>query len=146
MGGYAMSANAGLHNIAQQARNLLQCEAASLLLGCSDPSLRHPLLNQFALNSHHQSRCYGSPDLTSLLRDERIRALCDVAIQTGRVQTHNHLHNRAGNIAVQSIAVAPLERPTGLLGLLLLANPHTGAFHLGEHLLLSSYALTAAQR
>jgi len=146
MGGYAMSANAELHNIAYRARNLLRCEAASLLLGCSDPALRHPLLNQFALNSHHQSRCYGSPDLISLLRDERIRALCDIAIQTARVQSLNHLHNRTGNIAVQSIAIAPLERPVGLLGLLLLVNPHAGAFHIGECLLLSSYAQTAAQR
>jgi signal transduction histidine kinase len=156
MGGYIsimtpMSANAELHTIANQARNLLRCAAASLLLGCPDPDLRHPLLHQLTLNSHHHSilsdsEAPNSAHLISLLRHQRIRALCDIAMQTGRVQSLNHLHHHAGNIPVHSIAIAPLERPAGLLGLLLLVNPRAGAFHLGEHLLLSSYIQTAAQR
>jgi len=141
-----MSADAGLHNLAYQARNLLKCGAASLLLGCPEPELRHPLLDQFPSNGYHYTRCYGSADLISLLRDEQIRALCDMAVQTGHAQSLNHLQKRAGSISVQSIAIAPLDRPAGLLGFLLLVNPLARAYHMGEHLLLNSYMHTAAQR
>lgn len=146
-----MSAEAGLHYLAHQARNLLKCQAASLLLGCPESALRHPLLDQmpsndnYLKNNNYPARCYGTPDLISLLRNERIRALCDMAMQSGQVQSLNHVHTRAGTITVHSIAVAPLERPAGFLGLLLLVNPPAGAFRIGEHLLLNSYVQTAAQ-
>ena len=140
-----MLADARLHKLAHQARNLLKCVAASLLLGCPDPKLRHPLLDRLLSNDYHYARSYGSTDLISLLRDERTRALCDMAVQTGHVQSLNHFHTHAGNTSVQSIAIAPLERPAGLLGFLFLFNPLAGAFNIAEHLLLNSYVHTAAQ-
>jgi len=87
----------------------------------------------------------SSPDDAVLLRDERVRALCDIAMQTGQVQCISQASMDIEDVSIQSIAVAPLERPAGLLGFFLLTNPFANAFSHGERLLLSHYLPLVAQ-
>ena len=179
-----MSTSVNFHDLAQQVRNLLDCDAVGLVPGCPEMELRHPLLDLFPVVEDFHSWCYSSkssvslPDLTTLLHEERIRALCDIAIQTGQMQCIDslidvdkrigyaladqsrdrsfaslrmtlptgwseefvNLHQLPGATeSVQSVAVVPLERPAGLLGLLLLVDHRADAFSRGERLLLESH-------
>jgi len=175
-----MSAEADFHALAGQIHHLLGSGTVHLLLGCSEPELRHPLLELLPTDRYHYiasvvpfrysrqntpqpnavehveillESAYGTTtlsgahhpsesvncvnplegDINVLLNEEHIRALCDMAIQTGQVQ-----------VSKQSpIAVAPLERPGGILGLFLVTDPE--AFSDGEHLLMSGFLAKAAQ-
>ncbi len=135
--------SAAVHFLAleEQVHYLLGNGTVHLLLGCPEPQVRHPLLELFPTNYYHYVG--GSPDLNILLHDEHIRALCDMAIQTGKVQSSNQFQVHSGEVL--SIAAAPLERPAGLLGLFLVTNPQAEAFPHGEHLLLSGFLARAAQ-
>src|SRR5712692_1340481 len=136
-----MSAEAHFHALAGQIHHLLGCGSVHLLLGCPEPQVRHPLLELFPTNYYHYVG--GSADINILLHDEHVRALCDMAIQTGKVQSSNQFQVYSGEVF--SIAAAPLERPAGLLGLFLVTNPQAEAFPHGEHLLLSGFLVKAAQ-
>ncbi len=130
-----MSAAASFHTLAGRVHHLLGCGSVHLLLGCSEPGLRHPLLELFPTNRYHYIG--DSADIYAMLHDEHVRALCDMAIQTGQVQSSSQGH--------ATIAVAPLERPAGLLGLFLLTDLQPEAFSQGEQQLLSGYLQTAAE-
>src|SRR6266699_3363410 len=139
-----MSVETHLYDLTCQVRDLIGCGTVNLLIGCPEPKLRHPLLDLFPTHSY---RYMGSSGLTGtdlLLADEQVRALCDLAVQSGQVQSSNHVQMQYGDIPIRSIAAAPLERPGGVLGLFLLTDAHIGTFSHGEHLLLSSYLSTAA--
>ncbi len=140
-----MSVETHLYDLTCQVRDLIGCGTVNLLIGCPEPKLRHPLLDLFPTHSY---RYMGSSGLTGtdlLLADEQVRALCDLAVQSGQVQSSNHVQMQYGDIPIRSIAAAPLERPGGVLGLFLLTDAHIGTFSHGEHLLLSSYLSTAAK-
>src|SRR5437588_7181611 len=111
-----MSTEARLQELADQLRNLLGCEAACLVLDCPDPALRHPLLDLFLSAASHFPVCFGSTALISLLDDEHVCAVCDLAVQTGHMQGINQCHLCAGDIVVHSLAIVPVERRAGLLG------------------------------
>jgi len=136
-----MSAEIHFLALAEQVHYLLGNGTVHLLLGCPEPQVRHPLLELFPTNYYHYVG--GSADINVLLHDEHLRALCDMAIQTGKVQSSNQFQVQAGEVL--SIAAAPLERPAGLLGLFLVTNPQAEAFPHGEHLLLSGFLAKAAQ-
>lgn len=139
-----MSTEARLQELADQLQNLLGCEAACLVLDCPDLALRHPLLDLFLSAASHLPVCFGTTALASLLDDEHVCAVCDLATQIGRVQSINQCHLCAGDTAVHSLAVVPVERRAGLLGFFLLANPGMGGFYQGEHHVLSDQQQTLA--
>lgn len=119
-----------LRNLAIHARNLLDCDQASLCLYCPEAALRHPLLVLFCALRRRAPLCYGS---SLALQDERVRALCTLALQSGcRI-------NRGDLPRDGSVAVAVLERPAGVLGFLLCVSSEPGAFQLGECRLLAQY-------
>lgn len=140
-----MSTSIYFHDLAQQVRNLLDCDAVILLPGCPEVELRHPLLDLFPTIENFDRGCYSSrssksiPDLPTLLRHERIRALCDIALQSGQMQCIDSLQLPGVTTPIRSVVAAPLECPAGLLGLLLLVDHRTNAFSPGERLLLESY-------
>ena len=140
-----MSVETHLYDLTCQVRDLIGCGTVNLLIGCPEPELRHPLLDLFPTKSYRYMGCNGLTGIDLLLADEQVRALCDLAVQSGQVQSSNHVHMQYGNIPIRSIAAAPLEPPGGVLGLFLLTDAHAGTFSHGEHLLLSSYLPSAAK-
>ena len=143
---YIVSTEAQLGNVARMVCHLLECSVGSLFLGYPEPELRHPLLDTVSVTCCHHVGGYGLIDGLALLQDERVRALCDIAVQAGKVQSINQAHMCVAGASIQSVAVAPLERPAGLLGFLLLADPSAGAFSSGEYALLASYLPEITQR
>ncbi len=134
------------HHLARQVCDLLDCQAAYLLPGCAEPALRHPLLDLFAVVDYAPTGMYcprDPVDLTVLLQREDLRARCDLAAQTGRIQC---LAAFPGAAPLQSLAIIPLERPAGLLGLFLLLDERPEAFTHGEVLLLKSYLPSLTER
>src|SRR5438045_3921361 len=116
-----MSPDHHFHYLTRQICHLLACSSAHLLSGCPESILRHPLLDlHMAPATYTSLASYGSPisTATTLLQDERIRALCDAALQTGGMQSINHFHpSIAQDEGIQSVCIVPLERPAGILGL-----------------------------
>ena len=138
-----MSAQLYFEQLTDQVRNLLGCEAVLLVLDSPEAALRHPLLERFlAANFDH---CYGSTHLQALLDHERVRALCDAACQRGQMQSLNHCRISIDEQHLaQSLAVAPVESPEGILAILLLVNAPAGIFSQGEYHLLHHYLQTIA--
>lgn len=121
--------------ITQRLQQLLDCEAACLILDGPDPGLCHPLLTLLPAASTDKplsAAAYGSTDLAALLLDERIRACCDMAMQSGRTQCLDNCLFRIDRFDIQSVLVAPLERPMGMLGFCLLVHAQTDGFGRGE--------------
>src|SRR5438105_4937210 len=84
---YIVSAEACFLTVARQVRNLVECDTVHLLLGCPEPALRHPLLKHISTEDYLSAGCAGSSNAIALLQRERVRALCDGAIQTGRLHS-----------------------------------------------------------
>ncbi|HEV2655300.1 MAG TPA: HAMP domain-containing sensor histidine kinase [Ktedonobacteraceae bacterium] len=120
-----------LRDLAIHARNLLDCDQASLCLYCPEAALRHPLLALFCALRRRALLCYGS---SLALQNERVWALCAQALQSGCRLNRGDLPRDGG-----SVAVAVLERPAGVLGFLLCVSSEPGAFQLGECRLLAQY-------
>ncbi|MDQ2716546.1 MAG: hypothetical protein M3Z08_16700, partial [Chloroflexota bacterium] len=111
-----MSAEGDFHELAHHVRDLLECGAACLFLGCPEAELRHPLLDMFLPGMEYYVGFYGSAEIAALLKSESIRALCDIAVQSGEVRSNGDVHCSIDDRPVQSIVAAPLERPAGVLG------------------------------
>ena len=134
-----MLAEAHFQHVARQIGELVGCDSVHLFLGCPEPELRHPLLNQFSATDYASVGYSGSSDDRGLLQYERVRALCDRSLQTGQLQSIDQLHLFGGGTEVQSIAIGTFERPAGVLGLVMLTDHRVGTFYHGERLLLSYY-------
>ena len=136
--------------VVQQVRNLIGCDSVQLFLGCTEPTFRHPLLATCSMAGKGYRAVGGTGQghmqNADLLRNERIRALCDVAIQTGKVQSLDNWRLHMEKTRLRSIAVVPLEQPAGVLGFLLLSDSRVDAFYMGERLLLSCYMPRIAQK
>ena len=142
--------------LTQQICNLVGADSASLFLGCPDPLLRHSILDLLYTPGYHPLASTGSPGIINLLQHERIQALCDLAVQTGELQTIDRWQpciypstypcTYDNHSLAQSIAIVPLERPAGVLGFFLLTAPRTHAFYHGERLLLHHYLPRVAQQ
>lgn len=127
------------HQLARQVCDLLDCHAACLLPCCPEPALRHPLLDLLPFVDDALAAVYGPRgqiDVVAFLRSAQVRAVCDLAAQTGNVQ---RLAACSALAPFQSQVVIPLERPTGLLGFLLLLDERPEAFTSGDMLLLDGY-------
>ncbi|GEM_PF-700397 len=125
--------------LVEQARQLVDGEAACLMIGCPVMELRHPLLDLFPSTSCFPLSYYGSPELKPLLEQEQVRALFDLAVQSGYIQYSNNYRVAISNLEVRSLVVVPVEQPAGLPGLFLIANPFPGNFSQGEYRLLDEY-------
>nr|HET6902919.1 HAMP domain-containing sensor histidine kinase [Ktedonobacteraceae bacterium] len=132
--------------VAQQIGNLIGCDTAQLFLGCMEAGMRHPLLKTWGITAYRMMGSIGRLHDSGLLQNERIRALGDVAIQSGLLQSFDNWQHYTEDIHIQSIAIVPLERPAGVLGFLLLTDHHANAFYQGERLLLRCYLPPLAQK
>ena len=132
--------------VAQQVGNLISCDTVQLFLGCTEAEMRHPLVKTCLITDYRMVGSSGRLYDSALLQNERIRALCDAAIHSGQLQNFDNWQHYTEDIHIQSIAIAPLERPGGVLGFLLLTDQHADAFSQGERLLLRCYLPPIAQK
>lgn len=136
-----MLAQIYFHDVAYRVRDLLDCRAAFLALDCPEGELSHPLLEWLSVVG--AARYFGASVLQPLLQDERVRALRDVACQSGQMCSINECSIPvAGGWPVRNIAIAPVERPAGLLGYFVLVDAFAGAFTEGDVRLLDDYLTT----
>lgn len=141
-----MLEDAEFQHVAQQVGNLIRCDTVQLFLGCAEAGMRHPLLKACLINDYRVVGSIGRLHDSTLLQNERIRALCDAAIQSGQLQRFDNWQQYTEDIHIQSIAIVPLEQPGGVLGFLLLTDHHANAFSQGERLLLRCYLPPIAQK
>ncbi|HEV2582909.1 MAG TPA: HAMP domain-containing sensor histidine kinase [Ktedonobacteraceae bacterium] len=125
-----------LEKIARQACQFICCDAALLVIDCPAPELRHPLLALFPATTPPAARMFGASRLASLLRSGEARAAYDIACQRGEIQ-YCELTVEGERECTQSLAVAPLAGPAGILGYVLLAN--ASGFTRGDDALLLSF-------
>ncbi len=146
-----MEADRRLHNVIQQVRHLLSCGSVHVVLGCTVPELRHPLLNQLSISGYTVVLDSGEIGSTALLQYEQMRALCDLALYKGQLCASSTMQWSIDGVNIHSIAVAPLEAPasfgagsgatpsTGVIGLIICTDACPDAFSYGERLLLQRY-------
>ena len=80
-----MLADRRLQDVMQQVRHLLACGSVHIVLGCTVPELRHPLLNQLSISGYTVVLDSGEISSATLLQHEHMRALCDVALYKGQL-------------------------------------------------------------
>jgi two-component system, OmpR family, sensor histidine kinase VicK len=127
-----MSIEMCLYKLALHVQDLLCCDGVSVLLGCAEPDLSHPLLQRLPTNSttpYITATCSTMPPL----QDESVAAVCDIACQTG---TMWEASVRLSDNVSDKLIVLPLELPDGLLGLLLLSYKAPKDFSVGDFLRL----------
>ena len=114
--------------------NLFDCSHVCLLLSCSDAMLRHPLLTFLPADL---SLSGNDPALIrSLFENEYLLTRMDLAMLQNQVTCLDISFTSLS----YSIALAPLERPSGLLGLLILVDTRSQAFLAGEQRVLSQFS------
>lgn len=129
-----MSSRAYFQQVIHAIRELVSCEKALLVLDCQERKLCHPLPNHFLDQFPIAWRFYGDKELLSLLDQERIRGLCDIAIQTGYPAQ------------LESIVVAPLACPAGVPGYILLSFSSPDSCTEGERRLLRAFLATTENK
>jgi signal transduction histidine kinase len=135
-----MPAQSFLEKITWQVSQLACCDVAMLVIDCPVPALQHPLLPLFPFTTALSARSFGAVHLAVLMRDERVRAACDIACQRCEIQYLPPLRavvHANPPQAAQPVAIAPLSGPAGMLGYFLLAN--AAGFTWGEDALLRDY-------
>lgn len=140
-----MLADRRLQHVIQQVRHLLSCGSVHIVLGCTVPELRHPLLNQLSISGYAVVMDSGEISSTTLLQHEQMRALCDVSLYKGQLSASSTMQWIIDGVNIHSIAVAPLEVSpgasvgTGVIGLIICTDACPDAFSYGERLLLQRY-------
>lgn len=129
--------------LAHQVQELLNCDAVGFWPGCSEPLLRHPLLRLLPVQNTQFGGWIGQVH-QDVVRDERVRAFCDLAVQSGRIQRTSDLKLANGDFLIESYLAIPLERPAGMLGLFLAIDHRRDAFALELYPLLQRYCETTA--
>ncbi len=137
---YTMLARRYFHDVAHQLRDLCGCGAVLLALDCPEAEPGHPLLQWLPLND--SARYFGELQLLALLQNEQVRVVRDVALQSGQMRFTNDCRVVTGGLAAQSLAIAPLEVPAGIMGYLLLVEAFAGGFTPGDARLLNDYLPT----
>ena len=141
-----MAVETKLRDLALQAQNLLLCDGACIIPGCPDQVLAHALLARWS-HYHAPESAFSpltSPYLYRSAVDERVRALCDIALETGTTQSIESLslsHHQSG-----SVVACPLMLPAGRLGVLLAFYLRPFAFRSGDHALLEQYSVYLARQ
>jgi signal transduction histidine kinase len=141
-----MAVETKLRELALQAQNLLLCDGACIIPGCSDQALAHGLLARWSY--YHTPEPAFSPSTSPYLyrpvANEQVRALCDIALETGTIWSIERLplaHDQSG-----SVIACPLVRPAGRLGMLLAFHLRPFAFRSGDHALLEQYSVQLARQ
>lgn len=114
---------------------ILECQCVYFVPGCSDASLRHPLL-VIAPGIFMPAVRTGRADYREIWQQEKVQALCDLAIQSGQMQVLRVDQPLAEFQGLRSIAALPLELSRGTLGTFLLADERAEQFGTGEQRLL----------
>jgi signal transduction histidine kinase len=132
-----MATETHLQNLADSARQLLDCDWTSLCLYCPDAMLRHPLLSLFFVLHPSLPLYYGSLPIY----DEFLWILCDQAMLTGQCVIESAWPNQARGRqrTIRSVMIAMLECPSGVVGFLFCASQQVEAFREGEQRLLALY-------
>lgn len=128
-----MEMNLRLLGLANRVRNVLGCSSVSLFLECADPSSRHPLLTSLS-TTHHDGMLLSTHNeqMAALLQHERVRALYDMAMQTRLLWCIDSIQMPLPHLSEHapfSIAVAPLERPEGIIGFFFCIADQPRAFY-----------------
>jgi signal transduction histidine kinase len=126
-----MAIEARVQSIMEQLQQLLDCKIVCFIPWCSDTSLHHPLLD-FWSESPFLADLVTKIPLKDIWLSEHTRSGCDLAVQSGRMQVLNTRQRG-------SLAAFPVERPAGVLGVLLLADDQPEKFGIGEESLLYRY-------
>ena len=129
-----MSIETHLRNLAKHVQDLLCCDSVSVLLGCTEPTLSHPLLKNLPATGSALLDSATVGAAMPSLQHERIAALCDIACQTGGLWEINRVQLRDGSIG--GIVVMPLVLSSKVLGLLLCCYKGSGACQVGTFHLL----------
>jgi signal transduction histidine kinase len=132
-----MLAQTYFHDVTHYVSELLGCGAVLLALDCPEAELVHPLLQRLPVNA--AARCFGALELLALLHDEQIRALIDVACQSGQMRFKNGCSLVANEFLARSVAIAPVVCPVGIPGYFVLVNAFAGVFTPGDVHLLNDY-------
>lgn len=135
-----MQARTYFHTVARHVRELPGCGAVLLALHCPEAEEGHPLLQW--LPDGEAARFYGASDLLALFEYEQVRAVRDIACQSGKVRFINERLRGACGLTVESVAIAPLLYPSGVAGYFVLADAFAGGFTPGDVCLLDDYLPT----
>lgn len=120
-----------LHDIAEYIRSLLCCDGVCIVLRCFDSALCHPEWRHvLSVQDTPLPRYYGTITDLRLLTEERVWAVCDMALQTGQLWTlDTEALQQIGSEGAASpgdpasattfLLIAPLECPGGVVGFLL---------------------------
>ncbi len=130
-------------------QQLMECSFVCFLIGCVDKDLRHPLLECKSVMPSEivvSTEISGEAALKDLLQEERVRALCDLAAQTGCLQEWSRGIFKPGNRYMRRVIIAPVERPAGILGVLLLADERSEHFDGRENHLFYGRVSTYAEK
>ncbi len=132
-----MDMEAALHAIAQRIQALLECSSVTLSLA-SPPLRRHPLLDMFIADDESEQEI-------PLLTLDWVQDLIALALHTRFIQCNNNCDVLFYDIQARSVAVVPLERPMGCLGVLVCLDVQADKFLQGECLLLEQVKPTIAR-
>lgn len=141
-----MAVETKLRELALQAQNLLLCDGACIIPGCPDQALAHALLARWS-HYHALEPAFSpltSPYLYRSAANEHVRALCDIALETGTTRSIECLplsHHQSG-----SVIACPVMLPAGRLGVLLAFYLRPFAFRSGDHALLEQYSVYLARQ
>ncbi|HEY7419337.1 MAG TPA: ATP-binding protein [Ktedonobacteraceae bacterium] len=140
-----MTVEAKLCELALQAQNLLLCDGACIIPGCADQALAHALLARWS-HYHAPEAAFSpltSPDFYRSAANEHVKALCDIALETGTTWSIEcfPFYHQSG-----SVVARPLVLPVGRLGVLLIFYLRPSAFRPGDHALLEQYSAYLAQQ
>src|SRR5690348_3962181 len=120
-----------LYDIAEHMRSLLCCDGVCIVLRCFDSALCHPQWRHvLSAQDTRIPRYYGTITDVRLLAQERVWAVCDIALQTGQIWTLDTeaLQLLCGEGATSALnpayataflLIAPLECRGGVVGFLL---------------------------
>jgi signal transduction histidine kinase len=126
--------------VLEQIRQVLECQLVCFVPGCPDESLRHPLLDIAPDNFLSPLYCASLPlrreEVAALWQREPGSALCDLALQGGKMFVLRYSDLAAGRWRVRSLAACPVESARGILGMCLLADWRAERFSAGEERLL----------
>ena len=135
-----MQVQAYFHIISHAVRQLTGWGAVLLALHCPEADISHPLLQW--LPEGENVRLYGAIELMRLFEHERVRALRDIACQSGQVRSINERLQTTRGVVADGVVIAPLLSPSGVAGYFVLADGPAGGFTPGDERLLNTYLPT----
>lgn len=135
-----MASTLAVERVLAACRQLLECQVLCFLLGCPDADLRHPLLD-ITPGALWPLLCSAAlpwqrEETVALWHQETVLALCDLALQSGKMFVLPDGNLPVARWQLRSLAAFPVESASGLLGICLLADCRPERFCAGEERLL----------